>query len=165
MIALTLARKPLVGTVVASCLVGGPGALNIDGCRIASGTDHFRAPGVRRNTLAGDTRGGAALGMFAPALATKHPGGRWPANLVISHEPGCHVEEGLDRPVRACAEGCSTKALDADSGPVGSNSHQRGVHNGGAVFGGWGGKVGVGHDTRASGGASRCFKQFGGSSE
>ena len=79
-------------------------------------------------------------------------GGRWPANLILTHAPGCGDE---------CAPGCPVAALDAQSGilPV-----SRGGGNGYAcsIFGTdtqktrAKGVVGFG-DT---GGASRYFKQF-----
>ena len=89
-------RKPLKeGTVAEQVLKTGTGAMNIDGCRIESGGEHFRSTVHGRSggmVQGGDAREGAALGMFAPEKEfepTNHPGGRWPANLVLSHLPGC----------------------------------------------------------------------------
>jgi hypothetical protein len=71
---ITVARKPLIGTVVENVLAHGTGALNVDGCRV---------PGA----LEGDpmrfakTDGGEFVLKFdkAPTVRTE---GRWPANLI-----------------------------------------------------------------------------------
>jgi len=71
---ITVARKPLIGTVAANVLEHGTGALNVDGCRV---------PGV----LEGDpnrfkkTDGGEFVAKFdnAPVVRTE---GRYPANLI-----------------------------------------------------------------------------------
>ena len=85
---ITIARKPLIGTVAANVLAHGTGALNIDGCRVESGGEHMVSGTVtKRSTVSGDTREGAALGMYGEGASftpTNHPGGRWPANLILS---------------------------------------------------------------------------------
>ena len=70
---ITVARKPLIGTVAENVLAHGTGALNVDGCRV---------PGA----LEGDpmrfakTDGGIFLKFDkAPTVRTE---GRWPANLI-----------------------------------------------------------------------------------
>ena len=77
---ITVARKPLVGTVAENVLTHGTGALNIDGCRV-------EAPD-------GLTGGGNCLGNSALHMnkamglseqrgrSEEHPSGRWPANLI-----------------------------------------------------------------------------------
>ena len=94
---ITLARKPLVGTVAANVLAHGTGALNIDGCRVESGGEHMVSGTVtKRSTVSGDTREGAALGMYGEGASftpTNHPGGRWPANLI--HDGSDEVLAGL----------------------------------------------------------------------
>ena len=88
-------RKPVVGTVAQNALTHGCGALNIDGCRVASSGEHMRKEvnGRSGGMSAGDTRQGAALGMFQPggdrAIPQVNTSGRWPANLILSHLPGC----------------------------------------------------------------------------
>ena len=70
-----LARKPLTSTVAANVLEHGVGALNIDGCRIA--TDERLAQGAGRP--------GANFSDDAyewPGGTKQSPLGRWPANLV-----------------------------------------------------------------------------------
>lgn len=71
---ITMARKPLIGTVAENVIAHGTGAINIDGCRV---------PGA----LEGDpmrffkSNGGAFVAKFdtAPMVRTE---GRWPANLI-----------------------------------------------------------------------------------
>ncbi|MGQ7957642.1 DNA-methyltransferase [Pseudomonas sp. SP16.1] len=73
---ITLARKPLAGTVAANILAHGTGALNIDGCRIAAET-------MRPNTGAGGLpRRNPDENRGEGVLAQPHTGGRWPANLI-----------------------------------------------------------------------------------
>lgn len=77
-----VARKPLIGTVAANVLAHGTGALNIDGCRVAS-TDGQLAEkyasvqnaGARANSVYGsDSRDRAG--------SAPHDAGRWPANII-----------------------------------------------------------------------------------
>lgn len=77
-----LARKPLsAGTVAENVLEWGTGAINIDGCRVESGGEHMRGEIKSRNSGGWVESGG----MHTPGrgfVATDHPGGRWPANLI-----------------------------------------------------------------------------------
>lgn len=73
---ITVARKPLIGTVAANVLEHGTGALNIDGCRVELNGDYkCKANGRPSQTGLGDN--------YDPAKAN-HPDtvGRWPANLI-----------------------------------------------------------------------------------
>ena len=92
--AVTLSRRPLSeANVAANVLAHGVGCVNVDGCRVASGGEHMVRGVVSRATApAGDTRQGASLGWWEPGnsfVPTNHPGGRWPANLVLAHLQGC----------------------------------------------------------------------------
>lgn len=80
---ITVARKPLVGTVAANVLAHGTGALNIDGCRVDATGDAQLAEkyasvqnaGRRENNVYGsDSRDRAG--------AAPHQAGRFPANLI-----------------------------------------------------------------------------------
>lgn len=74
---ITVARKPLVGTVAANVLEHGTGALNIDGCRVgADGGAKWVPQGDKGDE--GQFGGGIKDGGIAlvPDL------GRWPANLI-----------------------------------------------------------------------------------
>ena len=100
-----LARKPLTGTVARTFVEHGTGALNIDACRIAGPP-----------SKGGD--GGASLGYGSSANTDRRidrscVAGRWPANVVLSHEPECREE---------CVEHCAVAALDAQSGTLTSGS-------------------------------------------
>jgi len=71
-----VARKPLIGTVVANVLQHGTGAMNIDGCRIESGS---------RPLVTSDRR--LEHNTYGPGLGgSKNEGatdlGRWPANVI-----------------------------------------------------------------------------------
>ena len=75
---ITVARKPLIGTVAENVLAHGTGALNIDGCRVGSET--------RYNAPAGNKAGGNSLNMSETGMPQDADGrsvnGRWPANLI-----------------------------------------------------------------------------------
>ena len=77
-----VARKPLIGTVAANVLAHGTGALNIDGCRVATGDTYSYPNGAGGNTF---TVAGAVDGSRTTP-AESNPLGRWPANLIHS---GC----------------------------------------------------------------------------
>lgn len=72
---ITVARKPLIGTVAANVLEHGTGALNIDGCRVS--TSDVLSFGSRE---LGD---GIKYGKCKPTTeGIQHDQGRWPANLI-----------------------------------------------------------------------------------
>jgi DNA modification methylase len=74
---ITVARKPLSGTVAANVLAHGTGALNIDGARVAAddGQDRSRPPRTPNAILGG--------GKGTNLTASEHnEAGRWPANLI-----------------------------------------------------------------------------------
>jgi DNA modification methylase len=69
---ITVARKPLIGTVTANVLEHGTGAINVDGCRV--GTDG----GTTRSEQAPYSESGWRTGHKVESLNA----GRWPANLI-----------------------------------------------------------------------------------
>lgn len=79
---ITVARKPIVGTVAENVLRHGTGAINVDGCRVETNEV------LQGSTVRSDIRGGA----FASGVHKKNDGtipeyrqsslGRWPANLI-----------------------------------------------------------------------------------
>ena len=71
---ITMARKPIAGTVAANVLEHGTGALNIDGCRVEASEQLVR-PSVSRSD-------NVVLGKGLGAGAQAEPSGRWPANLI-----------------------------------------------------------------------------------
>jgi site-specific DNA-methyltransferase (adenine-specific) len=115
-----LARKPVKGTIAKNVLEYGTGALNIDGCRVGTGTGEISLkeyPDIRGDNY----QQGKQSYKDRPkiVLETKSQG-RWPANLILSHSPEC-VEEGeraedITTPVFKCAPGCPAAELDEQSG-------------------------------------------------
>jgi site-specific DNA-methyltransferase (adenine-specific) len=73
---ITVARKPLIGTVAANVLEHGTGALNIDGCRVATNESQSRPRGSfpHSDDAWGDGR--------PNEVSQTHAAGRWPANLI-----------------------------------------------------------------------------------
>jgi site-specific DNA-methyltransferase (adenine-specific) len=78
---ITMARKPLVGTVAANVLEHGTGAINVDGCRVAA--NDGRPLIESRAELSGNAYGNGLNGSRCAGVTTQ---GRWPANLIHS---GC----------------------------------------------------------------------------
>ena len=84
---IVVARKPFKGTVVANVLEHGVGALNIDGTRIGNSTrTNSSGPSVEQN--------GFVKGFVGGTETEQHNFGRWPANLILSHDEDC-VEVGM----------------------------------------------------------------------
>ena len=92
-----VARKPLVGTVAANVLEFGTGALNIDGCRIAtddvltgSGSPPLKYAGANHRPFhdTAESRG-----------VNQNPAGRWPANVVLdeSQAEALDQQSGIQR--------------------------------------------------------------------
>jgi DNA modification methylase len=77
-----LAMKPLPGTFAQNALEYGVAGVWVDGCRIGTGHDRTNGgpSGSHQN----------ASGEWGLQYGTPRPnGGRWPANLLLSHAPGC----------------------------------------------------------------------------
>jgi DNA modification methylase len=82
---ITVARKPLVGTVAENVLSWGTGALNIDGCRVAC--EPWKAHSATgMGSVKFFTAGETPVIDKAP-----HDAGRWPANLI--HDGGDFLGE------------------------------------------------------------------------
>tara|TARA_R110002124_G_scaffold175317_1_gene343078 strand:- start:1434 stop:2642 length:1209 start_codon:yes stop_codon:yes gene_type:complete len=94
---ITMARKPLIGTVAANWAEHGTGALNIAGCRVAHGEELREGSGVipcrhDQNTPRGRSGQESANNRYQSEGATSFaalpgprggaPDGRWPANLI-----------------------------------------------------------------------------------
>lgn len=83
---ITVARKPLIGTVAENVLTHGTGGINIDQCRVPSDGSHMvKGIVTKQTTVTGDEREGKALGMYGAGASftpTNHEGGRFPANLI-----------------------------------------------------------------------------------
>ena len=73
---ITVARKPLIGTVAENVLTHGTGAINVDGCRVETETITTRAKVKGSSfTSVGNSQG------FNGCPESTHQG-RWPANLI-----------------------------------------------------------------------------------
>lgn len=78
---ITVARKPLIGTVAENVLAHGTGAINVDGCRVGDFVNATPSGVDRRNAAlaeAGYRPGAYQMGQTTPSGAQ----GRWPANLI-----------------------------------------------------------------------------------
>ena len=82
---ITLARKPLVGTVAKNVLTHGCGGLNIDASRIGTGED--RTAGGMSGSKPSLYEDG-----FHHERRERPVGGRFPANLILQHLDGCRCE-------------------------------------------------------------------------
>jgi site-specific DNA-methyltransferase (adenine-specific) len=87
-----VARKPLIGNVAANVLAHGTGALNIDGCRVA--TDDVISIGSNNRSNASINFGMAD----DKGAQGQHSAGRWPANLI--HDGSEEVTDRLGEPAR-----------------------------------------------------------------
>jgi hypothetical protein len=101
-----LIRKPLSEkTVAKNVLKHGTGGINVDGCRI--GTDTISTHGGGDKLARMKTGESAGVGEYRQHV------GRFPANLVLSHNDDCDT---------GCSEGCAVKMLDEQSGNLKSGS-------------------------------------------
>lgn len=75
---ITVARKPLAGTVAANVLEHGTGALNIDGCRVATDGEQPKGSGARESWRAMEGR----TDLQDHGENITPAAGRWPANLI-----------------------------------------------------------------------------------
>jgi len=144
MIVITVARKPLEGSVATNVQRWGTGALNIDACRVGS-----EPITVNRWDDGSKPFGGGAGHSYHPETFT----GRWPANLILSHAPGCGVD---------CEGDCPVPEMSHQGALVGAHSagSQRAPQYGLSqhpdwLFNGFGANARVG-DT---GSVARFFKQ------
>ena len=86
-----LARKPLIGTVVANVLKHGTGVLNVDGCRVATDENLNGGAYAKDGSDRADGYGDWRFKRTGAAGEYKQPPGRWPSNCVFSHAEGCRV--------------------------------------------------------------------------
>ena len=115
---ITVARKPLAGTVAENVLAWGTGALNIDGCRVGDEpiTQHGRSASENR------AMSGANYAEPSGRMWT----GRWPANLI--HDGSEHVLAGFPQTAQS-PKGVVTQ---------GGKAFGSGVDRGGKAFHGHG---------------------------
>ena len=146
---ITLARKPLTGSVANYTLQHGCGALNIDQCRIATSDDFSGVQGFASMKLNAQRKGESDEEWKArvkggpeqqAALAKLKTLGRWPANVL--HDGSLAVLAGFPE-----VKGEIGRAGRASAGDYTASSY----------------KVGVVTDTglRDTGSAARFFKKVG----
>ena len=108
---ITVARKPLMGTVAANVLEHGTGALNIDGCRVEAldGVPKFTHRSEAAANCFGDGKNGSNRTGEVDTTT-----GRWPANLI--HDGGEEVTGLLGEAARFfyCAK-ASKRDRDEDN--------------------------------------------------
>lgn len=188
---IVVARKPFHGTVARNVLAYGTGALNIDGCRVAA-TDRrlaekyasIRNTGARDNAVYGNSSKRRSDGHIEP-----HAGGRWPANVVFTHDPLCRVVGTREAPAYTInrfddgakpfggGAGHDYASLTVPSGtedvwecvpgcPValldaksGRQKSRPGKQRTGKAGDGWG-ATSTGSEYDDEGGASRCFNRL-----
>lgn len=115
-----VARKPLAhDAYIDNVMEHGTGALNVDDCRVGWGPEgppKIGTPGW----------GGPSKMVSAPIPGqegTRRPrtepsdGGRWPANVILSHHDGCTEQ--------ACAPDCAVAGVDHQSGVTKSSASEK----------------------------------------
>lgn len=136
---ITMARKPLTGTVAANVLEHGTGAINVDGCRVATG-ENLNGGRYSDNKRGDD---GHAYGSGINLRSKEdyvQPQGRYPANL---------IHDGSDQVVRLFPQANSTRSSGNPNNP------KRGKHHNPTSYGQ--GADQETHDFRDSGSAARFF--------
>ena len=133
---ITVARKPLIGTVAENVLAHGTGAINVDGCRVSGTPRTTHARGNVRGKP-GEIYGG---GKGLPSCEYEGAEGRWPANL---------IHDGSQMVLDLFPEANSARANGNPNNP------KRGTNHTATSYGQGDGKVT--HDYRDSGSAARFF--------
>ena len=87
-----LARKPLAGTVAQNVERHGTGALNIDGCRIAT-SDNLNGGAYSPETDAGRIRRWEGGEFKRKPGEFSQPEGRWPANVVLDEDAAAMLDD------------------------------------------------------------------------
>ncbi|GGC04375.1 hypothetical protein GCM10007171_21830 [Dickeya fangzhongdai] len=115
---ITVARKPLVGTVAANVLAHSTGALNIDGCRVVGADD----PAARYNgkPARGENTNAYGAASKRDEVYQSSSLGRWPANL---------IHDGSDEVVALFPMTAPSKSSMRGVGLTGSNEKIYGKGN------------------------------------
>jgi site-specific DNA-methyltransferase (adenine-specific) len=92
---ITVARKPLIGTVAQNVLEHGTGAINVDGCRVAK-SDGDKSGWSKTGSKAGENR--SMSGFNYEREPKPDAFGRWPANLI--HDGSYEVDSLLNSAAR-----------------------------------------------------------------
>lgn len=86
--AIHMCRKPLSGNVASTAIKYGTGSLNIDATRLGNSGGTARVGKASLPT----PQGWANMGGHG---SRSLPKGRWPANVILMHKPGCRLEKDL----------------------------------------------------------------------
>jgi hypothetical protein len=110
---ITMARKPLEGTVAANVLAHGTGGINVDGCRVGASKN---VPASISKKAPANCYGKFAEGGETPGVGGHDPNlGRWPANLI--HDGSDEVVGLFPAEARSsCGGGKSANAKPGYSG-------------------------------------------------
>lgn len=163
---IVLARKPLTGTVAANVLAYGTGALNIDACLVehASPADLAESEGKNRHADFGsgprDHQGVYQGQPAADRAQYDGSGGRWPPNVVLTHDPACDIRDEGNGEIwleGQCVPGCPVAELDDQSG---ASVSRIGRPRASAKPGDGYGMTHTGTEYADAGGASRFFPVF-----
>jgi hypothetical protein len=142
-----LCRRPLVGTVSQNVLAHGTGGINVDACRIAGDMSELLSANGKPRSGVGTHY--SDTGTFGGDAANPPSAlGRWPANVVLSHDEQCDDY--------GCSNYCPIRIMDEQSGerPGMSGGGKHKADYAGGLFGG----IDSEHTARNdSGGASRFF--------
>lgn len=145
-----LIQKPREGTYADNVLKYGTGALNIDGCRITTEEKLTRKLGNSTESASGwkSTNRSEVAGK---------DGGRWPANVVLSHHEDCRFKDtcSKDGPERVfvCHPECPVRILNEQSGPSKSTKGKPRKGKSGDGYG----MTHTGAEYTDAGGASRFY--------
>ena len=164
---ITVARKPLEGTVADNVLKYGTGGINIDASRVAmseADARNINAKHAGMNVEEYDRPPGTSLNLSVKPMkmimAHAHDLGRFPANVILSHAEAC----GTSEMPASCVDDCPVAELDSQSGTsvsrVGKPRASKNREN--AVFSDTttGFSTATGPEYNDTGGASRFFSAF-----
>jgi DNA modification methylase len=79
---IVVARKPLIGTVAETVLKYGTGGINIDASRVGT-------TGARNNGNSKGTVDSNSIGVYGKAIKQDYNMGRFPANVILTHNHDC----------------------------------------------------------------------------
>jgi DNA modification methylase len=96
-----LVRKPLEGTVADNVLKHGVGGINIDGCRVPTDENLNEGAYAKDGSERYDGAENWRYKRLGGAGEFNQPTGRWPANLVLTHNSECKSN--------GCTPGCPIK--------------------------------------------------------
>jgi len=91
---IVVTRKPLIGSVADNIQKWGCGPINIDGSRVGLEERTYSGSGASPQKILNHGQGDTGIGMLDGSGRDLEitVSGRWPANLVLSHQPGCVLQ-------------------------------------------------------------------------